>query len=188
MLECLDEVRHPLLLLLGGHLDEGEAGKLILHPRPTHWQWERCSRWWSSHGDYRYECLTCPDSLLLHLLVKQFGNPPGWFFWELQIFAKSGINCFSQNVMGCVSFLTLTSGHSPLWQQYRQWNSLRRGFSDLLYCFLKLLKLFLAVVSDFTKSLRWIMGGGKERKMNSRPDTAYQVRDGGKGWNKSFCK
>jgi hypothetical protein len=48
---------------------------------------------------------------------------------------------------------------------------------NLLDNFLKLLKLFLAVVSSFMKSLLCRMEGGKERTMNSRPATASQVRD-----------
>jgi hypothetical protein len=48
---------------------------------------------------------------------------------------------------------------------------------DLLDNFLDLIKLFLAVESDFMKSLKWRMGGGKERKMNGGSSTAYHVKD-----------
>jgi hypothetical protein len=48
---------------------------------------------------------------------------------------------------------------------------------DLLDNFLDLIKLYLAVVSDFMKSLRGRMGGGNERKMNGRSATANQVKD-----------
>jgi hypothetical protein len=48
---------------------------------------------------------------------------------------------------------------------------------DLLDNFLDLMKLFLAMTSDFMKSLLWRMGGGKERKMNSRSATANHVKD-----------
>jgi hypothetical protein len=52
---------------------------------------------------------------------------------------------------------------------------------DLLYIFLNLLKLFLAVARNFMKSLLQRMGGGKERKMNGRQGAVNQVRDGEKG-------
>jgi hypothetical protein len=59
---------------------------------------------------------------------------------------------------------------------------------DLLDNFLNILKIFLAVVINFMKSLQQSMKGDKERKMNSRPATANQVRDREKGLNKSFLK
>ncbi len=36
----------------------------------------------------RYECLSCTDLLFLHLLLKQFGYPPGSLFWELQVLMR----------------------------------------------------------------------------------------------------
>jgi hypothetical protein len=48
---------------------------------------------------------------------------------------------------------------------------------DLLDNFLDLIKLFLAMESDFMKSLKWRMGGGKERKINGRSSTADHVKD-----------
>jgi hypothetical protein len=51
---------------------------------------------------------------------------------------------------------------------------------DLLNNFLNLLKLFLAVESDFTKSLQLRMEGVKERKINGGAPTANQERDGRK--------
>jgi hypothetical protein len=54
--------------------------------------------------------------------------------------------------------------------------------------FLNLTNLFLALTKDSNKFQWYRMVGGKERKMNSRSATTNQVRGGGKGWNKSFCK
>jgi hypothetical protein len=48
---------------------------------------------------------------------------------------------------------------------------------DLLDNFLDLMKLFLAMTSDFMKSLQRRMGGGKERKMNIGSATANHVKD-----------
>jgi hypothetical protein len=48
---------------------------------------------------------------------------------------------------------------------------------DLLDNFLNLTKLFLAVASDFMKSLLRRMGGGEERKMNGGLSTSDQVKD-----------
>jgi hypothetical protein len=48
---------------------------------------------------------------------------------------------------------------------------------NLLDSFLDLMKLFLAVESDFMKSLKERMGGGKERKMNGGSSTADHVKD-----------
>ncbi len=47
--------------------------------------------------------------------------------------------------------------------------------------FLNLLKLYLAVMSNFPESLGRRIGRGKERKMYGRAATANQVRDGEKG-------
>jgi hypothetical protein len=52
--------------------------------------------------------------------------------------------------------------------------------ANLLYNFLNPLKLFWAVVSDFTKIVMTENGGGKERKINGGPPKANQVRDGRK--------
>jgi hypothetical protein len=51
---------------------------------------------------------------------------------------------------------------------------------DLLDNFLDLINQFLAVASDFMKSLFRRMGGGKERKMNGRLAT----RRSGERWGK----
>jgi hypothetical protein len=59
---------------------------------------------------------------------------------------------------------------------------------DLLDNFLDLMKLFLAVESDFMKSLKQRMGRGKKRKMNGRSSTADHVKDRRKRLNKSFSK
>jgi hypothetical protein len=47
----------------------------------------------------------------------------------------------------------------------------------LLDNFLDLMKLFLAVESDFMKSLKRRMGGGKERKMNGGSSTTDHMKD-----------
>jgi hypothetical protein len=95
-----DIVRAPLQLLLGGLLGEGEAGQLALHPWLFHQQWDGCLRLSKNSSDYLYKRLACPDSLLLHLLVKQFDCPPSQLLWELQILVKSGMNRFMGNVIG----------------------------------------------------------------------------------------
>ncbi len=48
---------------------------------------------------------------------------------------------------------------------------------DPLDNLLDLMKIFLAMTSDFMKSLYWRMGGGKERKMNGGLATADHVKD-----------
>jgi hypothetical protein len=48
---------------------------------------------------------------------------------------------------------------------------------DLHDNFLDLMKLFLAMTSDFMKSLLRRMGGGKERKMSGGLATADRVKD-----------
>jgi hypothetical protein len=48
---------------------------------------------------------------------------------------------------------------------------------DLLDNFQDLIKLFLAVASDFMKSLWGRMGGGKEKKKTGGLSTADQVKD-----------
>jgi hypothetical protein len=80
----------PLPLLLGGLLGKGEAVQLALHLQPTYQQWECCLRWWSNRGENCYERPACPNSLLLHLLVPLFGQPPCWLLGEHQILVKNG--------------------------------------------------------------------------------------------------
>ncbi len=62
------------------------------------------SRWSSGHGDYHHDRLARFQLLFLHLLIKQFGHPPGWLLWALQILVKSGMNHFSQHIMGLSDF------------------------------------------------------------------------------------
>ncbi len=131
------------------------------------------------------------QSLLLCLPVKHFGHPPGGLLLELQILLKSGVNHFSRLIMSLSNFSRQsfsTSGH------YWRWKPLQWDFSDempplpvLLLClliityscnsyhglvmvhhidnFLNILTLFLAVASNFMKSL-------------------WQRLEGGKSWNK----
>ncbi len=71
----------PVQLLLGGLLGEGEASQLLLHPSPTHQQWEHCLRWSRICGDH----LTDSHLLLLHLLVRQIGHPSEKSLGALQV-------------------------------------------------------------------------------------------------------
>jgi hypothetical protein len=57
---------------------------------------------------------------------------------------------------------------------------------DLLDNFLDLMKIFLALASNFKKLLLRRMGGGKEKKMNGGLATSDQVKDGGKGLKQMF--
>ncbi len=93
-----------LLLLQRCILCEDEASQLALHIQLTHQQWEHCSKWSRSYGDYQYDCLACSQSFLLHLLVKLLDRPPDRLLWELQILAKGGLNCFSWHVLGLREF------------------------------------------------------------------------------------
>ncbi len=54
-------------------------------------------KWSRNRSKSRYERLAHPNSLLLHLLVGQFGKPSGWLIRELQILVKSAVNGFSQH-------------------------------------------------------------------------------------------
>ncbi len=75
----------PLQLLLGGFLGEGKASQLLLCHPLTHQKWECCLRWWKIRGDHRDDRIKHFLMLLLHLLVRQNGHPPGRSLGELQI-------------------------------------------------------------------------------------------------------
>ncbi len=93
----------PLSLLLGGFLGEDEAHQLALHPWPSHQQWEHCP-WWSEMAAFIAMIASHVLTHSFHLLLKQFGRPPSQLLWELQICVKSGVNHFSQHVMGLSEF------------------------------------------------------------------------------------
>jgi hypothetical protein len=59
---------------------------------------------------------------------------------------------------------------------------------DLLDNFQDLIKLFLAVASDFMKSLWGRMGGGKEKKKIGRSSTADQVKNWQKRLKQKFSQ
>ncbi len=95
---------HPLLILLGGLLDEAEAGQLALRLWPTHQQWEHCQRWWKSCSENHYECLPHLKLLLLHLLGLQLVPPSCWLLRELQIHVRSGWNSLVTTPWAWASF------------------------------------------------------------------------------------
>jgi hypothetical protein len=127
LVEDRREIYHtPLLLLLGGLL--GKAGHLAPHPWSTQQQWECCSRWWRSCGNHRFNTshvMTCSffisssSSLVPHLAD----------FFESCRSLRRWTDLFYM-LWALVCFLTLSSGHSPLWWRYRRWKPLHWSASD----------------------------------------------------------
>ncbi len=95
----------PLPHLLRGLLGEDEAASLLFIAG-----WLTDSDKVVQKGqkatvsDHLRDCLAWSQSLLLCLLVKHFGPPPGWLLWELQILVKNDVNSFSWHIMGPSEF------------------------------------------------------------------------------------
>ncbi len=175
--------RTSISVLIGGLLSENEGGQLSLCPRPPLKQWERCLRLSKDHGRHRFGRLIHPESLLLHLRGKPFFHPPGRLLWELRRSHESGVNRFGRHVKGLIEFPDILSpvilqfgSHigdgslcveiSLIGRRHRRflyftfYKRLLTSFTsrpghgrDLLNNFLNPLNLFLALESDFTKSL-----------------------------------
>ncbi len=185
---CRAISRTPILSLLGGLLSENEVGQLSLRPWPPLKQWERCLRLSKKLGCHCFGRLTRPeisfvifkeDRLFTHLALPFSWEQRKWF-WQ---------TCHGPE---WVSWHSLAS-HSPLRQPYRRWKPLWWDFSDsppppsflllslqlkclylhshqglfmvdLLDNFLNPLKLFMALASDFTKSLQLRMEGVRRER------------------------
>ncbi len=80
---------HSLPFLLGGLLGEGEASPLILHP-PVDSPRVRTLSKMVKKLRQKLQHFTRANSLLLHLLVPQFGQLTCWLLGELQILLNSG--------------------------------------------------------------------------------------------------
>jgi hypothetical protein len=154
---------YPLQLLLGGLLIEAEAGLLIeaeaghltLRPRPTSQQWERCSRWPKSWGDNHCDRLSRFGSLFLHLLVKQFDNPPGRLVESGRSLWRVTWTVLANTLWAWAGFMTLS--HSPLRRQYQRLTPSQWDFSDPSppSPVLLLLLLIIAYSCNLVKALSW---------------------------------
>ncbi len=149
--------------------------------------------------------------------LKSVWPPHNRLLSELQILVKNCVNHFSWHVIAWASFLTLSyrpfftlmailamepfvlsflwstavprvSPPSPCDNHLYLGSFQGLAIKDLLSNFLKLLKAFLAVAGDFTKSLWHIIGGGKGRKINRGLAPANQLRDRGKGLKQKLLK
>ncbi len=158
--EHLGEVCHcvisyiPIPALLEGLLSNGEAGQLVLHPWPTHQQWERCLRLSRNHGSHCCDHLAHPDSLLLHLLVHEVGQPLA--SWRTSCPCEEWCELFWLTHHGPerVSWHSLAS-HSPLRRRYRRWKPLRWDFSDPPPPFRLLCLLINAYICILVKAWLW---------------------------------
>ncbi len=154
-------------------------------PQLTHRNWKCCQRWSWSSAVYHNRCFAHLDSLLLHLIVNYFNHLPANIFescrslWRVAwtIFVDMSWAWARFMTLSCRSFTTLAVISAMeafamrfLWLQLplvshpssfdnRLQLPSRQGLVmvHLLYNFLNLIKLFLAVASVFMKSLwRWI--------------------------------
>ncbi len=174
--------RTPISVLIGGLLGENEGGQLSLRPRPPLKQWERCLRMSEDRGRHLFSRLIRPASLLFHLQGKPFVNTPGRLLWELRCSHESGVNRSGRHVKGlrefpdillpvilqfgghisdgslCVKISLIGGGRRRFLyfafdKRFKHHSRQGLVMVDLLDNFLNPLKLFMALASDFTKSL-----------------------------------
>ncbi len=161
---------------------------------------------------FHYDCLARLNSLFLHILFLQLVWSPCWLLGEHQILVKRGWTGLVITPWAWVSFLPVILHFSgnigdeslctevPLVRRHRfpllclfdNCLQLRSHQSlvtvDLLDTFLNILKLFMALERDFTKSLWQRMDGvRRERSMaNQLHRSWWQVERG--GWSEIFSK
>ncbi len=205
----------PIPFFLAGLLVDGEANQLPLHITLTHPQWECYLRLSWNHSDHSYKCLACPDLLLLHLHVQQFGHPNGKLIWELQMLVKSGMNHFMwypvslskfpDILLSVITLVAILAMEALSWAfsnpplpvsspslfdncLYLRFFSSRHLIIDLLGNFLKLLKAFSGCTEWFHEIAKAEIGAGKERKINSELAMVILVASKKGSWSKTVGK